>query len=342
MLIVDGSMGEGGGQVLRTSLALSLITRTPLRLERIRAGRKRPGLRAQHLACVEAAGAVGRAQVEGAQKDSRELTFRPTDLIAGDYAFDLKTAGSTSLVLQTILPALVRAGGPSRITLEGGTHNPLAPPFEFLTRAYLPLLAQMGPKVTATLERHGFYPKGGGKALYAVTPARKLEPLELLERGEVIARRAEVILSQLPEHIAERELKVVREEFGWPEDSLSVRMVPRPRGPGNALQLELQSEHVTELVTAFGEKRVSAEKVAHKAIEELRRYEASVVPVGEHLSDQLLLLLALAGAGRFRTHVLSGHLQTQIDLIPLFLPHIRIDVETLSQTCHELKVSRVG
>src|SRR5690349_406818 len=159
MILIDGSSGEGGGQILRSALALSILTRTPFKMERIRAGRDKPGLLRQHLTAVNAAQEVSSADVTGAELGSRDLTFKPRTVQGGDRSFSIGSAGSTTLVLQTILPALLRASGPSTITIEGGTHNPAAPPFEFLARAYLPLLARMGAKVELTLDQPGFFPK---------------------------------------------------------------------------------------------------------------------------------------------------------------------------------------
>src|SRR5262249_21779317 len=150
MITIDGSFGEGGGQILRTSLALSLVTGQPFHIEKIRAGRKQPGLLRQHLTAVKAAAQISQAQVEGEKIGSTQLTFAPGSLMAGEYAFAVGTAGSATLVLQTILPALLRANAPSRLTLEGGTHNPFAPPFNFLTKAFLPLIRRMGARVETT------------------------------------------------------------------------------------------------------------------------------------------------------------------------------------------------
>jgi len=174
MLTIDGSVGEGGGQILRTALSCALVTGQAFRMFGIRAGRQRPGLQAQHLAAVQAAAAVGQADVDGAQIGPQELVFQPRAVAAGEYSFPVGTAGSTTLVLQTVLPALTAAAGPSAILLEGGTHNPLAPPFEFLVKAFLPLLHRMGPSVRAKLDRHGFYPAGGGKLRVSIEPVAKL------------------------------------------------------------------------------------------------------------------------------------------------------------------------
>ena len=163
MLLIDGSQGEGGGQILRTALGLSLVTGTAFRIEKIRAGRAKPGLLRQHLTAVNAATVIGDALVDGAELGSPALVFRPRSVRPGAYRFAVGTAGSASLVLQTVLPPLLTAGASSILTLEGGTHNPWAPPFDFLARAFLPLLERMGAPVRAAIQRYGFYPAGGGQ-----------------------------------------------------------------------------------------------------------------------------------------------------------------------------------
>lgn len=339
MVEIDGSEGEGGGQVLRTSLCLSLVSGTPFVLTRIRARRSKPGLRRQHLVAVEAAAAVGSAQVAGARESSSELTFTPNHPKPGPYELRIGTAGSSTLVLQTVVPALLCAEGPSTIAVEGGTHNPLAPPWEFLERIWIPLVNRMGPRVSGKLVRHGFYPAGGGRVEVSITPAKKLAPFELLERGKVIAREARAIVSSLPVHIAKRELDVVQKRLGWPPESLQPIDVAEPRGPGNAVVLIARAEHgAGEATSAIGERGVPAEEVAETAVKELLRWHEAEVPVGEHLADQLLLLLSLAGGGRFRTLApLSGHATTQIELIPRFLP-VRIETRQEKERVVEVQV----
>lgn len=322
---IDGSRGEGGGQILRTSLALSMITGTPVRITNIRARRSKPGLMRQHLTAVQAAATISKARVEGAAVGSREITFTPSTVTPGNHRFSIGTAGSTTLILQTVLPALILASGPSQLKLEGGTHNPQAPPFEFLGRAFLPLLQRMGPTVGVELNRAGFYPAGGGSLSVTVHPVEKLQSLDLLERGEIQNRRATVLLANLPGHIAEREVKKLAELTSWDPLSFETHRIDSA-GPGNAVLLELESENVTEVFTAFGEVGVSAEAVAEKAVREMRDYLKADVPVGEHLADQLLLPLALAGSGSYRTLPLSLHARTQVELIPEFLG-VRIGVE---------------
>src|SRR5262245_60469773 len=207
MHTIDGSRGEGGGQILRTSLALSMITGTPVRIVNIRARRAKPGLMRQHLTAVQAAAGVSKARVEGAAVGSREIVFTPSTVTPGNHHFSIGTAGSTTLILQTVLPALILASGPSHLVLEGGTHNPMAPPFEFLDRAFLPLLRRMGPAVDVTLERAGFYPAGGGRLSVTVQPVGHLQGFDLLERGDLRNQRGIVLLANLPAHIADRELR---------------------------------------------------------------------------------------------------------------------------------------
>lgn len=320
MITIDGSFGEGGGQILRTSLALSLVTGQPFRIEKIRAGRKNPGLLRQHLTAVKAAQRIGQATVEGDSIGSTHLSFTPGDITPGEYAFAVGTAGSTTLVLQTVLPALLRANNESRLTLEGGTHNPFAPPFNFLVKAFLPLLNRMGVRVEATLARYGFYPAGGGKVEIRITPTSKLAPFELLERGEIIGRRARALVANLPRAIAEREVKVIGQKLNWSAEWLRIEEVKNSNGPGNLVSVEIESANVAEVFTGFGERGVAAEAVAIKAIQEARRYLASDAAVGEYLADQLLIPLALAGGGAFTTVAPSRHTTTNIEIIRKFLP----------------------
>jgi RNA 3'-terminal phosphate cyclase (ATP) len=320
MLVLDGAAGEGGGQILRTALGLSLVTGTPFRLTDIRGGRERPGLRRQHLTAIEAAARIGAASVEGARLHSSRIDFCPGDVSGGDHTFDVSTAGSATLVLQTVLPALLLADAPSRLVLRGGTHNPFAPPFDFLAHVFLPWLRRMGADVEAELVRPGFFPAGGGEMHVAVQPVARLTPVDALERGRVVARRATAIVANLPLAIAERELHVVAKELGWRKKELHAEERSDATGPGNALTLHVETRHASEVVTGFGEKGLPAERVAKRATQAMKRFLAADVPVGEHLADQLLVPLALAGGGSFRTSPLSSHARTNAALIERFLP----------------------
>lgn len=305
--------------MLRTALALSLVTGTPFRMVNIRAGRRKPGLLRQHLAAVRAAGRIGQTQPQGADLGSTELTFVPHGIAAGTYRFAVGSAGSATLVLQAVLPALLTAPQPSTLTLEGGTHNPFAPPFDFLANSFLPLINRMGPGVEARLERPGFYPAGGGCFLVTVEPVARLRGLQLLERGDLRRRRASIMLCNLPRHIGERERAVLQQELGWPADCFTLEAVTASPGPGNVVSIEIESAEITEVFTAFGRRGVRAETVADEAVHQVRRYLDAEVPVGEHLADQLLLPLALAGGGAFKTLPPSIHAQTNAEVLRQFL-----------------------
>jgi RNA 3'-terminal phosphate cyclase (ATP) len=318
LLSIDGSQGEGGGQILRTSLTLSALTGQAIRIENVRANRSRPGLLRQHLTALTAAGQISGADVAGAKPRSRVVSFEPKGIFGGNYRFSVGTAGSACLVLQTILYPLLFADGPSSVVLEGGTHNAMSPPFHFIEHTFLPLLRRMGADVTVRLERYGFYPAGGGRIMVAVRPLEKLRPIELVEAGDVSSRRARAIISRLPRHIAERELGVLRERLGLEPDECEIEKAASP-GPGNALMLHLERSSLTETFTAFGEKGVPAERVAATLAHEVEGYLAAGVPVGEHLADQLIIPFVLAGGGAFATTDLSLHATTNIDVVDRLL-----------------------
>jgi len=326
---IDGSKGEGGGQILRTSLALSLATGTPIRVRNIRAGRDKPGLLRQHLTAVKAAAEISGADLEGAAMGSMDIAFRPKAVKPGEYRFAVGTAGSAGLVLQTVLLPLCLAKEPSTLVIEGGTHNPAAPPFDFLARTWLPLLARMGYRVEIGLDRHGFFPAGGGRYTVRIQPAADLRPLELLERGEVRARRGRILQSKLPDRIADRERDMLVLGTGWPADSVAVERVESP-GPGNAVLIEAECEALTEVFSYFGEFGVRAESIADHAVKEYRAWLASGVPVGRRLADQLLLPMALARGGSFRTMPLSSHATTNMDSLRAF--GFRVEAATNGRT----------
>lgn len=336
MITINGSHGEGGGQILRSSLALSLITGKPFCIEGIRGKRKKPGLLRQHLTAVNAAVEIGKAKVTGNAIGSSTLEFTPGGIFSGKYHFAVGTAGSATLVLQTILPALLTAAGESELIMEGGTHNPWAPPFDFLARVFLPIINNMGPTVSATLLKYGFYPAGGGKFSVTIIPSPKLQPIDLLERGEVESYKAEAIVSKIPVSIGDRELRVVADKLPVGDRSLVAREVSSP-GPGNILQIEVASANVTELFIGFGEKGVKAERVASSTVRLAREYIAANVPVGRYLADQLLLPLAIAGGGSFRTLSPSNHTLTNIEVLKHFLD-VEVTVSELEKNMYEISI----
>ncbi len=339
LITIDGSVGEGGGQILRTSLALSLVTGKPFVIENIRAKRERPGLLRQHLTAVNAAVEVGEARVDGNAIGSSRLYFAPGTIRPGTYHWAVGTAGSATLVLQTVLPCLLTASGASDLILEGGTHNPYAPPFDFLDRTFLPLINRMGPMVTAKLDRPGFYPAGGGKFAVSVVPAASLARIELMERGEVIAREGKAVVSQLPRRIAETEIGVLRARFPWDPSCFRIEEIVNPRGPGNVLICALESGNITEVFTGFGERGRPAERVGASIADEVREYLSAGVPVGRHLADQLIVPMALAGGGRFMTLPLTRHCTTNIDVVKQFL-EVEVNVTRVNRPVWDVEVVR--
>ncbi len=323
---IDGSLGEGGGQILRSALGLSLVTGRPFRISNLRAGREKPGLLRQHLTAVHAAAEIGSARVDGGVIGSQELTFSPGAIKPGSFRFAVGTAGSATLVLQTVLPALMVASAPSELVMEGGTHNPFAPPFDFLERVLLPILGRMGPRIVVELDRPGFYPAGGGKFRVRVEPVARLGRLDLVDRGEIVRRHARARVSNLSRGIAERELEVVQGALSWLPEWLAVEEVRNAVGPGNIITLEIESERVCELFTGFGRREVPAERVAMELVGEVRDYLASGAPVGPYLADQLLVPLAIAGEGTFRTVRPTRHTLTNVEIIRRFLD-VEIEVQ---------------
>ncbi|QTN29080.1 RNA 3'-terminal phosphate cyclase [Rhodoferax sp. AJA081-3] len=331
---IDGSQGEGGGQILRTALALSLITGKAFNLVNIRAKRPKPGLMRQHLACVQAAVAVGGgpehcqavdADGNAVQIGASQLSFTPGPVHGGDYEFAVGSAGSCMLVLQTVLWPLALAAHASTIVLRGGTHNPMAPSATFLNRM-APYFSGGGQSVYALeVQRHGFYPAGGGEVRVRIAPpADGLAAIHLMERGARLEAWAECLHAGIPKGVAGRELDVLGRALGWTEDQLRDRALRSNEGPGNALQVILQFEHITEVLTAFGEKSISAEEVARTVLRETQAYLAHRAPVGEHLADQLMLPMALAAlqgkAGQYWATSMSEHTRTNAKVIEQFLP----------------------
>jgi RNA 3'-terminal phosphate cyclase (ATP) len=334
MIELDGSSGEGGGQILRSALTLSMITGQPFRIRNIRANRPKPGLMRQHLMAVRAAAAVCGADVTHAETGSTELAFNPRCIKGGVYEFAIGTAGSATLVLQTLIPALLHADVPSVVKVSGGTHNPKAPPAHFIEHAYVRMLEAMGAQVDFELKRFGFYPNGGGEVCAAIWPCARLRQLHLPERGVLREARAEAYVSAIPLSVAQRELECIGKALHWREDQLFSHPLSNDQGPGNAVLIVLESEHVTEVFSSVGEKRRRAEDVAGDAVLEARRYLVSGAAVGEHLGDQLMLPLALAGGGSYTVDHVSAHAITNAEVIAQFLPvHVTFEAGERCSLC---------
>ncbi|MCM2373200.1 RNA 3'-terminal phosphate cyclase [Aporhodopirellula aestuarii] len=323
MIEIDGSEGEGGGQIVRSSLALAAVAGVPVRLINIRGGRKKPGLLRQHLAGVNAIARISNAGVEGANLGSQVLTITPGKLCGGGYAFEVGSAGSAILVAQTILPALLHADRESTVTIGGGTHAAWAPPFDFFAKCYLPLLAKMNGNVNVSIESHGFYPAGGGRIVMQVQPTSALRGLSLMDRQGELDPLVQALVARIPESVGKRECEVIRRKTAWNDDAFEVHPITKSGGPGNVVMIECGFDNVTELVIGFGKLGVKAEHVARSVLREARVYLASGVPVGPYLADQLLLPMGLAAnsghASEFRTTSLSKHSLTHIEVLRRFL-----------------------
>jgi RNA 3'-terminal phosphate cyclase (ATP) len=337
MVTLDGSQGEGGGQILRSSLTLSMATGRPFRIHRIRANRSKPGLMRQHLTAVQAAGKICSAKVEGDAIGSTELTFRPGALRTGDYHFSVGTAGSTTLVFQTVMPALLTTGTPFAMTLEGGTHNSASPCLDFLERVYLPCLEKMGVQSRISVERRGFYPAGGGKWHVEIRPPQSLAPFELLEKGAFGSLRAKIIWAKIPGMVPERESAYLKKKLGLEDGRMEIEEARDSIGPGNAILAEIRYGNVTEIATGFGEYGVSSEAVADGVVREIREYQKSGAPVGPHLADQLLIPMVLGQGGTFRTLPLTLHGRTNIETIGKFLSR-PIEARTLENRIVEIHI----
>jgi RNA 3'-terminal phosphate cyclase (ATP) len=328
MIQIDASFGEGGGQVLRSALTLSVITRTPMRLTNIRARRPQPGLRPQHLKAVEAAAQISSARVEGATLGSQTLVFEPTGLEAGHYAFDIGTAGSTSLLLQTLCLPLSFAAGPSRLSLAGGTHVPWSPCFHYLHWQWLPYLAEIGYHLECHLERAGFYPRGGGIVHADIVPSRHLKPLTLAERGRLQRIRGLSAVGRLDRSIAERQRAQAVERLQKLNVPLEISVAEVPAvGPGTFIVLAAEFEGGRCCAFALGARHKRAERVAGEAADELLADIAAGGAIDAWLADQLLLPLAfIPGRSTLSVCAISLHLRTNAELLGYFLP-VRVEIE---------------
>lgn len=342
-VIIDGSEGEGGGQVLRTSLSLSAITGKPVRIENVRGRRTKPGLFRQHLTAFKAAAEICDATMEGAELGSLEVAFHPGKIQGGDYEFAIGSAGATNLVAQTILPILAHADTPTNVKISGGTHNQWAPTFDFLDQAFLPQFRKMGGRVSAELESYGFYPAGGGAIRMVVEPTAETHALSLEDRGERTGEAIVAVVANLKGDIANRELKTLTKGLSLSAEQGEIIHAEGP-GPGNVVTLFLEHENVTEVFMGLGVHGVRAEAVAKNVVHQAQKYVSSTdglgtirTAVGEHLADQLLLPMALFGGGVFTTTNISQHTRTNIDIIKRFLD-VEIKMTQLGRTCWKIEV----
>ncbi|MDQ7028375.1 MAG: RNA 3'-terminal phosphate cyclase [Ardenticatenia bacterium] len=319
---VDGALGEGGGQVVRTSLTCALLTGTPVRVVNIRAKRPRPGLRPQHVAAVRAAADISHARVDGDAVGSQELTFCPGNVRPGRYRWDIRTAGAVTLVLQTVVLPLAFADGPSHVVIRGGTHVPWSPTWAYVERQWAPYMEELGLSMRLRLKRAGFYPQGGGEVHVAIRPTtRPLRSLNTPDGGILCRVEGAVYIAHLPDHVARRQkltaLNALR-SYDW-DARVIVRRLEAP-SPGTLTLVEAHKAHGRGCYTALGERGKRAEVVAQEAVELLNSYVESRAAVDRYLADQLLLPLALAEApSTFSTECITTHLVTNARLVTRLL-----------------------
>lgn len=325
MLVIDGCYGEGGGQLLRTAVALAAITGTAVTITNVRARRANPGLAAQHLTAMSAVATLCDAEVEGLALKSQRLVFRPRRLRGGDFRFDVGTAGSITLVLQALLPAMIHCGERVRVNISGGTDVRAAPPLDYFQHVLLTLLGRMGPRVRCELQRRGYYPRGGGEVAVAVEPG-SLHALQLEHAGKLKTLHGNAHVANLPAHIAERmrgaAIAPLR-KFGISESAVGTRVLGNEAayGPGGAIVLWAETERTVLGAGRVAQRGVRAEQLGMDVGNELAADIGAGVSLDVHASDQVLVYLALAsGESRFTTRILSSHAQTTIWLIEQFLP----------------------
>ncbi len=320
---IDGSLGEGGGQILRTALALAVLLRQPVRIDNIRARRPQPGLKTQHLAGVLALARIAAAEVHGARKHSTELVFMPRTIRGGSYCFEISTAGAASMLFGAVLPPLLFAPHPSELVITGGTHVPFSPPYHYLERVFLPGLQKLGGEARLELERWGFYPRGGGLIRGRITPCRGLQGVQLRTRGGLKRLQLAACSSDsLPGHIARREIAHLEMRLaGFRERIRSETSVCRTASPGNFVFLQAVYQHGTAGFSGLGRRGLPAEEVAEEAYSSFAAFERTEATVDSHLADQLILYAALAkGDSCFIAEKVTGHLLTNIEIIRKFLP----------------------
>lgn len=320
MIEIDGSFGEGGGQILRTALSLSCLFNKPFKIFNIRKSRKNPGLMPQHLTCVRAAQLLSGADVIGDFKGSTELIFYPKRIKGGDFFFDIGTAGSTSLLLQTLIPALIFQKERSRLILKGGTHVPFSPSFNYISEVFSPILEKIGIKMHFFIESYGFYPKGGGKITVEVFPVSKIKPLNVTERGKRVKIKGYSGVANLPLSIAERQKngainRLLQADMDAEIETISVESP----GEGTFLFLKTEFEEAIAGFTALGQRGKRAEDVGDEAARELLNYYFTGAAFDSHLPDQIVLYLALCdGESFFSTSTITSHLTTNLFIIKLF------------------------
>jgi len=332
MIEIDGAIGEGGGQILRSALSLSIITGKAFRINNIRARRSKTGLMAQHLKAVDAAAAISRANVEGAILGSSSLLFEPGEIRTGRYKFEIGTAGSTSLVLQTILLPLSLAGSASTVIIGGGTHVPWSPSYHYLEINWRAMMQSLGFDFQLSLDQAGFYPQGGGRITATIRPIHRIEPLQVERRGELLRFMGISAVANLDRSIADRQKRQATGRLLSRFPSLLIKAISLPannKGTFLLLAAEFSSGgvHLSRCCfCALGEPGKPAERVADEAVDSFESFLQSGGAIDHHLADQLMLPLSLAnGPSILSSARITQHLLTISEVIRHFLP-VEIDI----------------
>jgi len=342
-LKIDGNYGEGGGQILRSALALSCVLQKEIEIYNIRKGRKVPGLQAQHLTCVRAAQAISEAEVEGDTLQSQVLRFSPKKIKGGDLFLDVGTAGSVCLVLQSILIPLSLAFAPSELRIKGGTHVPFSPPVTYFQKILFPMLNRLGLSFSMEIKRWGWYPKGGGEVICEVRPVEKIKSLNLIERGKLLKLSGLSAVSNLPLSIAQRQKQEAERILKENNFELQTEILDAPSiGKGTSFFLEADFENSFAGFSSLGAIGKRAEQVADEACKDFLDYVKTSAVVEEHLADQLIPFLALAqGESNFSVSKISQHLLTNIWITQQFLP-VKIEVEGKENQPGKVKIIPQG
>jgi len=319
MLIIDGEQAGFDGDALGKCLGLSMVTQTPFRLENFQSQGRSRGFRRRDISLVCAAAEVCDAELTGLSLGSDALSFRPRPVQCGVYKFSLGAAQSTGSLLLSLLPALMLGDDVSKLELEGGTHVSDGPAFHYLDRVFIPVLEQIGPRLRLELERPGFYPAGGGKLVAEITPAPELSSWEVYDSGRSLKKKATVLLAHGSKSAAERQLERVRKKLSWAESECHIEVVKDAVGPGHVLMLETIRENINALFCGYGAPNRKSEAGASDAVDALRRYVAQRVPVDPLLAELLILPLALAQGGEFRTMELTEATKVTIQVAQRFL-----------------------
>jgi len=334
MIEIDGSMGEGGGQILRMSLALAAVLKEEVRVFNIRKKRSPPGLKAQHLSAVRAIAKITNAKLEGDSLGSEEIIFHPREIMGGNVRINIGTAGSISLILQAILPAICFAKDKVRLEIIGGTDVKWSPPVDYLIHVFRPIVKRMGANINIKLIERGHYPKGGGLVVAEISPIDTLNSIKLMEQGKITYIRGISHAHGLPRHVAIRQARAAQEVLNSLNlsniqiDIESKENIPKRKSPGSGITLWTETSTNTVLGSdSLGEKGKRAEIVGKEAAEKLVREIRSGATVDRHMADMLIIWMLLAkGTSTIKTSELTMHAKTCIDLAKIFTStEIKID-----------------